>query len=81
MTDKAPSPTLESFEDALAELETLVEILEKGELPLDESLQKFERGIQLTRTCQEALKRAEQRVQQLTSLDPVTDLEPQRDDR
>ena len=81
MTEKSPSPPLESFETALAELETLVETLEKGELPLDESLQKFERGIQLTRTCQEALKQAEQRVQQLSALDPEADLEPLPDDR
>ncbi len=50
------------FEAALEELETLVEQMEQGEISLEESLQHFERGILLTRTCQEALKAAEQKV-------------------
>jgi len=50
------------FETALEELETLVEQMEAGEITLEESLQHFERGILLTRTCQEALKAAEQKV-------------------
>jgi len=50
------------FETALKELETLVEIMEKGELSLEDSLGHFERGVQLSRTCQQALKSAEQKV-------------------
>lgn len=61
-----PEPSL-SFEKALDELEALVEKMEHDELTLEESLQSFERGVQLTRTCQEALKAAEQRVDILTS--------------
>ncbi len=53
------------FETALAELETLVEKMEQGDLTLDESLKQFERGVQLTRSCQQALKEAEQKVQVL----------------
>ncbi len=53
------------FEAALEELEALVERMEGGELSLDESLAAFERGIHLTRRCQQALTRAEQRVQTL----------------
>ena len=53
------------FEQALAELEAIVERLEQGDLSLDESLQQFERGVQLTRTCQGALKQAEQKVEVL----------------
>jgi exodeoxyribonuclease VII small subunit len=53
------------FENSLAELETLVEKMEKGDLSLEESLQAFERGVQLTRSCQKALATAEQKVQQL----------------
>ena len=53
------------FEAALAELEAIVEALEQGELSLDESLQRFERGVQLTRACQAALKNAEQKVEVL----------------
>jgi exodeoxyribonuclease VII small subunit len=55
------------FEQALQELETLVDRLEKGDLSLEESLQAFERGITLTRTCQSALEDAEQKVRQLTA--------------
>jgi exodeoxyribonuclease VII small subunit len=51
------------FEQALAQLEAIVEQLEQGDLSLDESLQQFERGVQLTRTCQSALKQAEQKVE------------------
>jgi exodeoxyribonuclease VII small subunit len=58
-----PAAAAPDFERALAELEALVDKLEDGELSLDESLQCFERGVQLTRTCQAALKQAEQKVQ------------------
>jgi exodeoxyribonuclease VII small subunit len=51
------------FESAMQELEALVERLEQGELPLEESLAAFERGVQLTRTCQGALREAEQKVE------------------
>ena len=51
------------FEQALAELEQLVETLEHGDLPLDEALRRFERGVELTRHCQGALKAAQQRVE------------------
>ena len=47
----------------MAELESLVERLEQGDLPLEESLKAFERGVQLTRSCQSALKDAEQKVE------------------
>ncbi|HSN72156.1 MAG TPA: exodeoxyribonuclease VII small subunit [Steroidobacteraceae bacterium] len=51
------------FERSLAELEAIVERLEQGELTLEESLRQFERGIELTRHCQSALGKAEQRVE------------------
>jgi len=57
------------FENALKELEGLVEQMEKGDLSLEESLRHFERGIQLTRTCQQALQEAEQKVEVLLSRD------------
>ncbi len=53
------------FEAALAELEKLVERMESGEQNLEEALRSFQRGIELTRTCQQALKQAEQRVEKL----------------
>lgn len=60
MSKKTSQP---DFEKALSELESLVENLEKGELPLEETLKQFERGIELTRNCQKALQAAEQRVE------------------
>lgn len=65
-----------SFERSLNELETLVETMEQGELSLEESLKSFERGILLTRTCQQALKEAEQKIQILTENTP--DAEPEQ---
>jgi len=47
----------------MQELEALVERLEQGDLALEESLAAFERGVALTRTCQAALKDAEQKVE------------------
>ncbi|WP_299595315.1 exodeoxyribonuclease VII small subunit [uncultured Microbulbifer sp.] len=54
-----------SFESALEELEQLVERLESGDLPLDEALSDFERGVKLTRECQKKLASAEQKVKVL----------------
>ena len=62
----APAVTpVVDFETSMSELESLVERLEAGDLPLEESLQAFERGIALTRSCQSALKDAEQKVEVL----------------
>lgn len=63
-----------SFEKALEELEAIVEELEKGNLPLEESLKKFERGIKLARFCDKKLKEAQKRILVLTK-----DLEGQMD--
>ncbi|MBO3276871.1 exodeoxyribonuclease VII small subunit [Pseudomonas schmalbachii] len=57
------------FEQSLAELQTLVERLESGELSLEDSLGAFEQGIRLTRECQTALSQAEQKVQILLERD------------
>ncbi len=54
-----------NLEKALADLEELVEELESGDLPLEKAMKKFEEGIKLTRSCQAALKDAEQKVQVL----------------
>ena len=51
----------------MRDLEELVERLERGDLPLEESLAAFERGVMLTRACQTALKEAEQKVEILLS--------------
>ena len=73
MSDKDPKKL--SFEDALSELETLVERMEQGDLTLEDSLKSFERGVALTRTCQTALKAAEQKVQILVDASEDAELE------
>jgi exodeoxyribonuclease VII small subunit len=65
-----------SFEASLSELEALVERMEGGEMTLEQSLGAFERGITLTKTCQQALQAAEQKVEMLTRNEPDADLEP-----
>ena len=64
-----------TFESAMAELEQLVEKMEDGELTLDESLKAFERGVVLTRLCQNELKNAELKVQQLNNDGGLEELE------
>jgi exodeoxyribonuclease VII small subunit len=54
-----------NLEKSLEQLETLVDELESGDLPLETAMKKFEEGIKLTRQCQSALKDAEQRVEVL----------------
>lgn len=66
MPKKTPPAAPADFEQALAELESLVERMEQGELSLEASLQEFERGIALARQCQQALQQAEQKVRMLT---------------
>jgi exodeoxyribonuclease VII small subunit len=56
---------LPTFEQLLQELEGLVTQLESGDLPLNEALHTFERGVRLTRDCQAALSSAQQKVQLL----------------
>ncbi len=54
-----------SYEDSLERLEEIVQRLESGQLPLDESLRLFEEGTQLTKVCQRRLTEAELRIERL----------------
>ncbi|MCB9587112.1 MAG: exodeoxyribonuclease VII small subunit [Polyangiaceae bacterium] len=79
---EAEAPAL-SFEDAVRRLGEIVERLEEGDLPLDESLDLFEEGIRLARASGQRLDAAEQRVEKLLSFDRsgepiVEDLEDER---
>ena len=64
-----------NFEEALAELEALVAQMEGGELSLDESLKAFERGVKLTRQCQQVLSTAELKVRTLSESGELENLE------
>ena len=70
-SDSAPS-----FEESLAELQEIVAELEQGSLGLEESIQRFEKGVSLLRGCYQVLEQAEQRIEILTGTDaegnPVT---------
>lgn len=59
--DKAPA----SFEDGIKRLSEIVQTLEKGDLPLEESLRLFEEGVNLSRSSQERLDSAQKRVEEL----------------
>jgi exodeoxyribonuclease VII small subunit len=56
-----------SFEQAMAELDSIVLEMERGEIPLEASLKQFERGVTLSRHTQKLLQEAEQKVKILTS--------------
>ena len=60
---KAAAPA--SFEAQLATLERIVRELERGDLPLEQSLDLFEQGVRLSRECQERLNEAERRIEVL----------------
>jgi exodeoxyribonuclease VII small subunit len=69
-----------TFEASLNQLETIVKQLETGDLPLEESLKLFEKGVALSRECRERLNEAERRIEILmkdTDGSPkVSDLDP-----
>ena len=64
MTDATQAEPVD-FERALADLESHVQRLEGGDLPLEDALKAFEEGVRLTRQCQQSLDAAEQKVQLL----------------
>lgn len=77
MSEKESKPSGEArgddrepgFEASLAELESLVEALESGELSLADSLERFKRGVELSRHCHRMLDQARQSVEVLTNAD------------
>ena len=66
-TDGKKKDPLPDFEHSLSELESLVAKLEQGDVPLEDALKTFERGVALTRQCQTALRTAQQKVEVLLS--------------
>jgi len=83
MTQRVPSPSppgpsapgstatgdTPSFETAIKRLTEIVQVLERGEIPLEESLRLFEEGVKLSRVSQQKLDSAEKRVEQLLAVD------------
>lgn len=58
-----------SFEEAVKELETIVQQLEQGNVPLEESLESFQRGIKLSEYCKQKLQNAEETVTKIANKD------------
>lgn len=76
----APQPSA-GFEACLEELERVVKELEAGDLPLERSLELFERGMGLSETCRKQLEEAETRVEMLVRKEGKLQAEPYRPDK
>lgn len=72
---KSKSPTQLPLEDAMDELQGIVGDLEAGQEPLNDSLVKFERGMELLRLCHQQLEQATQRIEVVTRIDSSGDFE------
>jgi len=76
-----PSMSAETFEASLDELEKVVKELEAGDLPLERSLELFEKGMALSETCRKQLENAETRVEMLIRKEGKLQPEPFRPDK
>ena len=69
----------ESFESAMGQLEVLVRKMESGDLSLEESLEAFEKGVHLTRFCQDQLQKAELKIQELNSKGEIIEIDQENE--
>ncbi len=76
-----PSPTAETFEASLDALEKVVKELEAGDLPLERSLELFEKGMALSEICRKQLENAETRVEMLIRKECKLQAEPFRPEK
>ena len=77
--DEIDSSSPESFESAMGQLETLVSKMESGDLSLEESLEAFEKGVHLTRFCQDQLQKAELKIQELNSKGEIIEIDQENE--
>ena len=77
--DEINASSPESFESAMEQLETLVSKMESGDLSLEESLEAFEKGVHLTRFCQDQLQKAELKIQELNSKGEIIEIDQEND--
>jgi exodeoxyribonuclease VII small subunit len=77
---KATRSEQPDFEQSLSELEALVAKLEQGDVPLEDALKTFERGVALTRQCQTALRTAQQKVEVLLARNGTEEVAPFSDE-
>jgi exodeoxyribonuclease VII small subunit len=69
-------PTIKDFESAIAELDKIAKTLEEGDLPLEKSLELYERGVQLSRFCHSRLEAAERRIEILNERGEICQAPP-----
>jgi exodeoxyribonuclease VII small subunit len=75
--DTAPlTPQTPTFEEAVAQLEGIVAAIESGQIGLEESLAKYEQGMELVKRCRGILDKAEKRIEQLTEKEGALCAEP-----
>jgi len=79
--NQADTKPVESFETCLEELEKVVKELEAGDLPLERSLELFERGMGLSESCRKQLEQAETRVEMLIRKEGKMVAEPFRPEK
>ena len=77
--DEIDASSPESFESAMEQLETLVSKMESGDLSLEESLEAFEKGVHLTRYCQDQLQKAELKIQELNSKGEIIEIDQENE--
>jgi len=68
--DTGAGPTGANFEEALSRLESIVQALEEGQIPLADALSRYEEGIKLLKECYQSLAQAERRIELLNRVDP-----------
>ncbi len=68
--------TIKDFESAIAELDTIARTLEEGDMPLEKSLELYERGVQLSRFCHAKLEAAERRIEILNERGEIRQAPP-----
>ncbi len=61
-----------SFEDSIKQLKGIVESIEQGEIPLQDSLEQYEQGMSLIKHCRGILQQAEKRIEKISKVDPDT---------
>ncbi len=79
MTEPTPIESL-TYEQAFAELESIIEALEADQSSLEEAISQFERGQALSRRCSDLLEQAELRIRQLTGQEMRTQFEEDEED-
>ena len=66
MAKESPAASPQSFEESVAQLEQIVAAIESGQIGLEQSLAKYEQGMELVKRCRAILDSAEKRIEQLT---------------